>query len=108
VSNLAQADTPEYRPVDLARSDFDGTLNVALAAPNPGHLGGATFGGGEEAGFHVIKDMSAKAGADGNAVDLDREAVKISTNQIRYDMVSQLASSELQTLEWAANDGKNG
>jgi hypothetical protein len=34
--------------------------------------------------------------------------VKISSNQMRYDMLAQLASSELSGLEWAANDGKAG
>ena len=106
VSNLAQAETPGYRPVDLARGEFDGTLNVALAASAPGHLGVAP--GSEKQSFQILEDPTAKAGADGNAVDIDREAVKIATNQMRYDMLAQLASSELSGLEWAANDGKAG
>jgi flagellar basal-body rod protein FlgB len=106
VSNLAQAETPGYRPVDLARGDFDGTLNVALAATDAGHVGGAGAAGAPA--FQVIEDKTAQAGADGNAVDIDREAVKISTNQMRYDMLAQLASSELSGLEWAVNDGKGG
>jgi len=110
VSNLAQAETPNYKPLDLARSSFDGELNVALAATNAGHIG-VTAGSGSGASaeqFRVIEDTNAKAGADGNAVDIDREAVKISTNQMRYDMLAQLASAELGGLEWAANDGKSG
>ena len=39
VSNLAQAETPGYRPVDLVRTDFDGAMNVALAATDPAHAG---------------------------------------------------------------------
>jgi len=104
VSNLAQAETPGYRPVDLARGDFDGTLNVALAGTAPGHIGATA----SAPSFQVLEDTTAKAGADGNAVDIDREAVKIATNQMRYDMLAQLASSELSGLEWAANDGKAG
>jgi len=103
VSNLAQAETPGYRPVDLARTDFEGTLSVAVAKTEAGHI--APAGGN---GFQVVEDPTAKAGADGNAVDVDREAVKISTNQMRYDMLAQLASSELATLEWAATDGRTG
>lgn len=106
VSNLAQADTPEYRPLDLARSEFEGVMNVALTATNEGHIGAPA--GSPTANFQVFQDPTAKAGADGNAVDIDREAVKISTNQMRYDMVAQLASSELATLEWAAADGRAG
>jgi flagellar basal-body rod protein FlgB len=111
VSNLAQAETPGYRPVDLDRGAFDGAMGVALAATNAAHVG--TQVASENAAkttptFRVIDDPTAKASADGNAVDIDREAVKISTNQMRYDMLAQLASSELASLEWAVNDGKNG
>ena len=104
VSNLAQAETPGYRPVDLTRSSFEGQMSVAMAATNPAHVAVGTT----EQGFRITEDKEAKAGADGNAVDIDREAVKISTNQMRYDMLAQLASSELSGLEWAANDGKSG
>src|SRR3954467_13604453 len=79
VSNLAQAETPGYRPVDLARTDFEGTLNVALDATEPGHIGVST--GAPAQGFQIIEDKTSKASADGNAVDIDREAVKIATNQ---------------------------
>ena len=104
VSNLAQAETPGYRPVDLVRTDFDGAMNVALAATDPAHAG--TPAGAPS--FDVQEDKTAKAGADGNAVDIDHEAVRISTNQTRYDMLAQLASSELASLEWACTDGKTG
>ena len=104
VSNLAQAETPGYRPVDLTRNDFDEKMSVALQASDPSHLSAGTT----DQGFRIVEDTEAKAGADGNAVDIDREAVKISTNQMRYDMLAQLASSELSGLEWAANDGRSG
>lgn len=106
VSNLAQAETPGYKPVDLARSDFEGEMSVAMKATEPGHVGVAA--GSAAPAFKVIEDPTAKAGLDGNGVDIDREAVKISTNQMRYDMLAQLASSELASLDWAANDGKGG
>ncbi len=56
----------------------------------------------------MIEDPGAAAGADGNGVDLDREAVKIASNQMRYDVIAQLASSQLASLAWAASDGKHG
>jgi flagellar basal body rod protein FlgB len=56
-----------------------------------------------------VKDGSASAsGADGNKVSLDREAVKIATNQLRYDTLASLVQNELSGLAWAANDGKGG
>ncbi len=55
----------------------------------------------------MVEDASAQAaGSDGNAVSLDREAVKIATNQLRYDTVASLTQNELSGLVWAANDGR--
>lgn len=102
VSNLAQADTPAYTPVDLARDGFEAELGGAMKTTHAGHLPGASVGGS-----HVIADQETR-GADGNGVDIEREAVKIASNQIRYDMLAQLASSELASLSWAASDGRGG
>jgi len=109
-SNLAHIDTPGYKPVDLERSgSFAGELHVAMEGTNAGTAIGAVSGG-EKAQTHgrVIEDPGSAAGGDDNGVDLDREAVKIASNQMRYDMLAQLASSELQSLAWAASDGKHG
>lgn len=103
-SNLAHLDTPNYTPVDLARTDFEGAMHVALDTTNGSHLHGASH---TEQGFRVLNDPKS-AGADGNGVDLDHETVKIASNQLRYDMLAQLASSELSGLAWAANDGHSG
>ena len=113
-SNLAHIDTPGYKPVDLERSgSFAGELQVAMT--NEGHMVGSSSGtagvagpGGKSAHGKIVEDTGSDAGGDNNGVDLDREAVKIASNQMRYDMIAQLASSELQGLEWAATDGKRG
>jgi flagellar basal-body rod protein FlgB len=106
-ANLAHADTPGYRPLDLQRGGtFAGALHAALATTESGHLGGA---GGSTSGesWKVVEDATAEArGNDGNAVSLDREAVKIASNQLRYDALASLVQSQLAGLEWAANDGK--
>lgn len=106
-SNLAHIDTPGYKPVDLERpGNFAGELHVAMEGTNAGTAIGAPTGG--QIHGKVIEDSGSAAGGDDNGVDLDREAVKIASNQMRYDMLAQLASSELQSLAWAASDGKHG
>jgi flagellar basal-body rod protein FlgB len=110
-SNLAHIDTPGYKPVDLERAgSFAGEMHVAMAATQEGHMASSgTVGGAGPLGKthgRIIEDPGSDAGGDNNGVDLDREAVKIASNQMRYDMIAQLASSELQGLEWAARDGK--
>jgi len=109
VTNLAHADTPGFKPLELERRQgFEGALHVALAATQAGHIAAAKPpAGGED--FRVVQDVSATAsGPDGNAVSLDREAVKIATNQLRYDTLASLTQNELSGLAWAANDGKAG
>lgn len=106
VSNLAHVDTPAYTPVDLVRDgSFEQELGAAMTTTNPAHMNAS--GSAVSQPFHVAQDPQA-AGADGNGVSIDREAVKIATNQVRYDVIAQLASSELAGLEWAANDGRSG
>ena len=107
-ANLAHVDTPGFRPLDLQRSSFQGALHEALAVTEPGHIASAHSASSGE-GWRVVQDAAATtSGSDGNAVSLDREAVKIATNQLRYDTLASLVQNELSGLEWAANDGKAG
>jgi flagellar basal-body rod protein FlgB len=99
VSNLAHVDTPGYRPVDLERVEFAGALEQAM---KPEGAPQGTFA------FEVVDDPTAAAGPDGNGVDVDREAVKIATNQMRYGALAQLASSELAGLDYAVGDARSG
>ena len=105
-ANLAHVDTPGFKPLDLQRStSFEGVLQTELTTTQPGHIATAHSSTGES--WKVIEDVSAQAsGPDGNGVSLDREAVKIATNQIRYDTISSLTQNELSGLVWAVNDGK--
>lgn len=106
-ANLTHIDTPGFRPLDLARSDsFEAELRTALATTDPGHLTGPA--GASGARVAVISDPGATPGLDGNAVSVDREAVKIAANQLRYDTLAVLTTQELSGLAWAANDGRAG
>ncbi len=107
-ANLAHLDTPNYKPLDLARgagASFQGTLHVAMTQTEPGHLGPAA-GKGASVDWKTIEDPRATAGYDGNAVSVDREAAKIASNQVRYDALASLTAGELSGLAWAANDGR--
>lgn len=105
-ANLSHLDTPNFRPQDLERAgDFQKAMGVALAATDPGHLPGTSA---PQAVGRLVEDRHATIGQDGNAVSIDREAVKIASNQMRYDAITQLTSEELSELLWAANDGRSG
>lgn len=114
VSNLSHVDTPGFQPLDLERVDF-GSVMASLQATHPDHYGTqvATGPNGVAAASgtletKVFADPAAQAGPDGNAVSLDREAVKIASNQVRYDVIAQLVAGQLGGLQWAANDGRSG
>ena len=106
-ANLAHADTPGFRPLELERTGaFEGALHTALETTSPAHIGAAGSSATGEA-WKVVEDSSSQVtGEDGNGVSLDREAVKIATNQLRYDTIASLVQSQLSGLEWAVNDGR--
>ena len=106
-SNLAQVDTPNYRPVDLDRGGgFQAALHVAMTSTSPAHFGTNATEATPAESFRVIQDPGATAGSDGNGVNVDREAAKIASNNVRYEAIASLVSGELAGLEWAANDGR--
>jgi flagellar basal-body rod protein FlgB len=103
-ANLSHVDTPGFRPLDLERrTPFAGALHTAMAATQPGHIG-ASASRAEQ--VRVIPDPGAVPGQDGNAVSLDREAVKIAANNVHYDAIASLVADQLNSVQWAANDGR--
>jgi flagellar basal-body rod protein FlgB len=96
--NVANLDTPGYRPVDLTRSTSDATR---LAVTHDGHVSGTA------ASTYVTSfdDGGAMQGADGNAVSLERELAKIDANRARYATTAELVSRRLVMLRYAAGDG---
>ncbi|TAK21632.1 MAG: hypothetical protein EPO40_29475 [Myxococcaceae bacterium] len=103
-ANLTQIDTPGFRPLDLVRrASFEAELDTAISASTEGHIPLARGAGNR---FDVVQDPNATVGFDGNGVSVDREAVKIAANQIRYDSLTVLATQQLTGLQWAASDGR--
>ena len=102
-ANLAQVDTPNYRAQELYRNDgFEGVLAAELKVTDARHLGGSS----RPANWRVDADQFAPIGPDGNSVNLDREAVKVAANNLRYDAISTMVRGKLEGLLWAANDGR--
>jgi flagellar basal-body rod protein FlgB len=98
--NVANIDTPGYQPADLARVPA-ASPEGAPAATNPGHLATAPGAPGSTLAFVDGQD----AGADGNAVSLERELAKIDANRVRYAASAELASRRLALLRYTAGDG---
>ena len=88
-SNIANADTPGYRTQDLDfRSEFENAVQ------------------GQSAQAQIIDAPNLPAKADGNNVNLDREARLLAENALRFSIASNFARSELASVRSAIQDGK--
>ena len=101
-SNIANADTPNYKARDI---DFASALKNALAgtsAPmqavktSPMHLEGNT--GASILGSPVMYRKPIQPSADGNTVDMDVERAQFAENALRYEVSVNLAGMKSMLL----------
>lgn len=101
-SNIANVDTPGYRPVDLGFLPAQRTgFGLQLTRTTGGHIDPAQG----PARMVPFEDPSQSPGNDQNAVDLDRELAKLAANTLRYEGAAELMARRLGTLKYAAGDG---
>jgi flagellar basal-body rod protein FlgB len=103
--NVANVDTPNYRPRDLVPPDFNHMLAapaVTLVRTEPGHIGSS----GDADGFTSAQSGRYEVRPAGNAVSLEDEMMKVAANQMDYQAVTSLYSRSLGLLRIAL--GKAG
>jgi len=86
-SNIANADTPGYKTKDI---DFSAEFANQMSGAAPSAV--------EVAGLRTKND--------GNNVDMDREARLLAENALKFNVATQLAHGEIQSLKSAINEGK--
>ena len=107
--NVANSDTPNFKPRDLVAPKFDETgTTVDSMGPLPmvrtsaAHI--APSGSGQD-----DFDQNRRAGFEtrpaGNAVSLEEEMMKVSANQMDYAAATQLYSKSLEILKIAIGKG---
>lgn len=82
--NVANADTPGFRPRDLTpfRRELEGQLRLSLARTQPGHGAGSPL-----AAVNARTERSAaEVAPDGNAVSLDREALRVAETDTAHQL----------------------
>ncbi len=96
-SNIANADTPGYRAVELT---FAGELERAFGAKkeeiiktNSEHLDLTT-----NSSAHYLSDLTGATKADGNNVDLDMQMGKLVRNADEYSRAANLVYKKLNFL----------
>ncbi|MBN8972395.1 MAG: flagellar basal body rod protein FlgB [Xanthobacteraceae bacterium] len=104
--NIANSDTPNFRPRDLVEPKFDknglpppgapmGTLPMARTSAS--HM--AAIGGGPS--FPQDRKGGYETRPAGNAVNLEDEMLKVSQNQMDYAAATSLYSRSLNLLKTA-------
>lgn len=109
-SNIANADTPNYKARDI---DFASALQGALAQSaspaqppagvlarsTPGHIGGAgQTGDFLPNGTPVQYRVAAQGSADNNTVDMDIERNQFTDNALRYEAGVMFINSQIRGL----------
>ena len=107
-SNVANVDTPGFRPQELLRGGPTGLLNssLPLAETTEGHIASAP---GTTADAYVAEEEKATpVGGDGNGVSLELEMSKLAANALRYQGAARLVTRQLAMLRYAASDAQTG
>ena len=107
--NVANSDTPNFRPRDLVEPKFDSTGATTgttgalpLARTSTGHIASADGG---DASFDKNRKVGFETRPAGNAVSLEEEMMKVSANQMDFAAVTQLYSKSLQLIKIAIGKG---
>lgn len=100
--NVSNADTPGFRPRDLAPLDFgrqvqqaSGQLQLALTSPS--HLSGPSATGA----FATTRPGKYDVRPAGNAVNLEDEMMKVAANQMDHQAAISLYSRSMGLLKTA-------
>jgi len=106
-SNIANADTPNYKARDI---DFGSELKKAveqgrasgsglsLARTSERHLEGRAAATPSQGLLYRVPDQPS---LDGNTVDMDRERTQFADNAVRYQAALTLINSRIQGLKSA-------
>jgi flagellar basal-body rod protein FlgB len=105
-SNIANADTPNYKARDI---DFNSALKQALSAPKGGGMPGqpaktaaAHMAGTDtnvtSTGIPLLYRSTVQGSVDGNTVDMDAERNQFVDNAVRYEAGIMFINSRIRGL----------
>ena len=107
-TNVANADTPGYRPSDLEQVNFESVMRESRGASrihqvktNGSHLGGQMKVG--EAKANAMKDVYEAAPAE-NAVVLEEQLFKAQETMADYNMITNLYRKNVGMIKMVVTD----
>ncbi|MEY2881920.1 MAG: hypothetical protein RLZZ15_4300 [Verrucomicrobiota bacterium] len=93
-TNLANAETPGFRRLDLA-PEFAAQLRARLAAGDLARTAG-------QLRPQLAEDQTARSvRPDGNTVEIERELIAMNRNTVEYDYLADIVSNNLKQLRVA-------
>ncbi len=100
--NVANSDTSNYRPRDLAPLQFDrphqALTSVGLKRTEAGHFGSS---GATSSRFEASRLGAYESRPTGNAVNLEDEMIKVAANQMDYQAATTLYTRSLGLIKTA-------
>jgi flagellar basal-body rod protein FlgB len=102
-SNIANADTPNYKARDLDfKAALQGALSgsvaaggVTMATTSPGHLAGKA---GLSGNAGLLYRTPAQGSVDGNTVDIDAERAAFAENAVQYEFNLTRITSQIKSM----------
>ncbi|MDH4467606.1 MAG: flagellar basal body rod protein FlgB [Bacteriovoracaceae bacterium] len=109
-SNIANADTPEYKAktMDFEESlgralDVDGKMSITTTNDRHFNVGSGGFAGLEP---EIYDDPNGIQSDDGNTVDMEKELANMADNKIQYDAAVNLLNKKLALMKYTLNTEK--
>ncbi len=104
--NVANADTPNFMPSDLAPLTVKGngqssSTTLGMSLTQPGHIQ-RTAQAGSDSGFKVKQEAKTEATLGGNGVDLEDQMMKMSEARMNYDAAISFYQKSMNLLKMAA------
>ena len=111
-TNIANADTPNYKARDIDFSAAMATLQggssntVSLQATQPGHIGADSNNTLSPLGAQLQYRLPQQPRLDGNTVETHVEEAAYADNALRYQASLQFLGSKFATLKSVINGGR--
>jgi len=100
--NVANSDTPSYRPRDLAPLQFDRVTpalsSIGLDRTTPGHIASSE---GPSSRFQTSRFGGYDVRSAASAVHLEDEMIKVAANQMDYQAATTLYTKSLGLIKTA-------
>jgi flagellar basal-body rod protein FlgB len=100
--NVANSDTPNFRPRDLAPLQFGRTTptlaSLGLDRTEPGHIASSQATSSQ---FQTSRFGGYEVRSAGNAVNLEDEMIKVAANQMDYQAATTLYTRSLGLIKTA-------